>query len=112
MGLTWVAGDDVKKLTDLNPCFVGAGGEGISDKDGNPVPRREGIGLSFDCPCGCGEGSFVYFENPLDGGLPRGSPAWKRRGDTFETLTLSPSLLKLTGCKWHGHLVNGEMVPC
>ena len=46
------------KLTDLNPRWVGAGGEGISDADGNPVPARAGIGLSFDCPCGCDQRCF------------------------------------------------------
>ena len=102
--------DNLIKLTSLNPGFVDAGGEGVSDKDGNPVPKREGVGISFDCPCGCGDRTYTPFENPLDGGPSRagGHPAWQRTGDTFETLTLKPSILRTLGCKWHGYLTNGE----
>jgi hypothetical protein len=105
------------KLVDLNPRFVGAGGEGISDKDGNPSPARHGIGLLFTCPCGkCDEyhDCFVSFANQLDGGppLPDERPLWQRTGDTFETLTLTPSILRSVekgGCGWHGFITNGEV---
>ncbi len=105
------------KLTDLNPGWVGTGGKGISDKDGNPVPERHGIGMLFDCPCGkCGPG-MVEFSNPLDGGAPltTSSPKWKRTGDTFETLTLHPSVHMVKekgGCGWHGWIKNGEVTSC
>lgn len=36
------------KLIELNPRWVGAGGEGVSDRHGDPVPWREGVGVSFD----------------------------------------------------------------
>jgi hypothetical protein len=107
------------KLVDLDPSFVGAGGAGISDKDGNPVPERTGIGVSFDCPCGkCGVRCYVGFKTPLDGGPPRGSegePMWDRTGDTFETLTLSPSVYRPKekgGCGWHGWVKSGEVTSC
>jgi hypothetical protein len=101
------------KLTDLAPSFVGSGGEGVTAAQGNPVPRREGIGISFDCPCGsCGFPLFVAFANPLDGGTPfHEKPVWQRTGDTFETLTLTPSILRSKekgGCGWHGYITNGE----
>lgn len=101
------------KLAVLNPRWVGAGGEGVSDKDGNPVPERHGVGLSFDCPCGakCVRG-YVAFRNPLDGGEPYISPnqpTWDRTGDTFETLTLKPSIQRMDNCRWHGFLTDGEM---
>lgn len=101
------------KLTDLNPNWVDAGGAGISDKDGNPVPERHGVGLSFDCPCGCDSHCYVDLENPLDGGPTYGQDGhtWKRTGDTFETLTLTPSIQRVGGCKWHGHITNGEVTP-
>lgn len=109
------------KLTELNPCWVSAGGEGVRDKDGNPVPEREGIGLGFDCPCGCGEHVFVAFANPMDGRSPHVShppgqrqPTWQRAGETFETLTLTPSILRNQskgGCGWHGFITNGEIRP-
>lgn len=99
------------KLSDLNPQFVGHGGDGIT-RDGKPVPRREGMGISFDCPCGCETPVFVHFENPLDGGLPleTTAPKWHRTGEQFETMTLSPSLLRMNGCKSHFFVRNGEII--
>ncbi len=98
------------KLTELDPSFVGNGGEGVTDANGNPVPWRDGVGLELACPCGCGEYFYVGFANPLDGGPPvcEGHPHWQRTGDTFETLTLTPSILRKSGCGWHG-FINGEI---
>lgn len=115
------------KLTELNPQWLGAGSEGISDAAGNPVPYRRGVGLTFDCPCASctekrkqdPESAFyhsvvVMFQNPLDGQPFGGEHAyWKREGDTFETLTLTPSILKNPergGCGWHGWVKNGEVL--
>ena len=102
------------KLIDLNPRWVGAGGEGISDKDGNPVPARHGVGLGFDCPCGCKIRGYVDFANPLDGGPPLRDAhhQWQRTGEDFATLTLTPSILRSRekgGCGWHGFITNGEV---
>jgi hypothetical protein len=100
------------RLVDLDPQFVGGGGEGVS-QDGQPVPRREGVGLAFTCPCGCGSVGYVGFKNPLDGGPPydpRPGQQWDRTGDTFETLTLSPSILRHP-CEWHGYIRNGAIEP-
>jgi hypothetical protein len=102
------------RLVDLDPRWVGAGGEGISDKDGNPVPERHGVGVSFDCPDGCGFPCYVPFRNPLDGGPQHDDsrPSWERTGDTFDTLTLSPSILRTKekgGCGWHGFIRNGAI---
>jgi len=105
------------RLVDLNPYWVGHGGEGVT-QDGKPVPRREGLGLAYDCPCGkCETGRFVAFRNPLDGGLPihPDRALWDRTGDTFETLTLTPSILHTPGkggCGWHGYITNGEVTSC
>lgn len=108
------------RLTDLHPEWVGAGGAGISDKDGNPAPVRRGIGVLFDCPCGnraeehqC----YVAFVNPLDGGpaLDPTHPIWTREGDTFEALTLRPSVSRPVdkgGCGWHGYVIAGEVTSC
>lgn len=98
------------KLTDLDPSWVGAGGEGVRDKDGQPVPRRKGVGITFDCPCGCTRGRYVPFTNPLDGGPPYndGHATWQRTGDTFETLTLTPSIQMIGECGWHGFITDGE----
>lgn len=104
------------RLIDLRPKFLGHGGEGVTNTaTGAPVPRREGVGLQFDCPCGCGIPCFVHFSNPLDGGAPlvhEPFPSWQRTGDTFETLTLTPSILRTPprGCGWHGYITNGEVI--
>jgi hypothetical protein len=107
------------KLTDLNPSWFGAGGAGISRRqpDGSlmPAPERRGVGLAFDCPCGCDEKVYVALSNPLDGGAPYtdpGEPTWQRTGDTFEALTLSPSLQRIGGCGWHGWVRGGEVIAC
>lgn len=117
------------KLVELHPAWVGAGGEGVSNKDGNPVPERHGVGVSFDCPCATCTAQrtgnedhdfylrvFVGFSNPLDGGPPhdpRPGAQWQRTGNTFETLSLTPSILRgkeRGGCGWHGFVTNGETV--
>jgi len=117
------------KLADLHPRWVGAGGEGVFNADGSPAPKRHGVGLSFDCPCAkCSAKRtgdfdndfylrvFVGFENPVDGGPPhdpRPGAQWRRTGDTFETLTLTPSIQRHRvgegGCDWHGFVTNGEV---
>jgi len=95
------------RLTDLHPKFLA-----LSD-------GRAGCGVQCDCPCGnpaCLP-LFVPFLNPLDGGPPfhvsaTGEPwGWQRTGDTFETLTLTPSIQRMDkdGCRWHGFITNGEV---
>lgn len=104
------------KLAGLNPYFIGAGGEGVTAADGQPAPLREGVGLVCDCPCGkCGMHLYVPFANPLDGGPPLSGNGWQRTGDTFETLTLTPSILRISNgrpesCGWHGFITNGEVI--
>ena len=120
------------KLTDLHPNWMGAGGDGVSQpglepcascagagcevchstgKKYIPAPERHGVGVILDCPCGCESPLYVPFSNPLDGGaqLQPGS-GWNRTGETFETLTLTPSILRSRnrgGCGWHGFITGG-----
>lgn len=101
----------MQRLADLNPSFVFHGGDGVT-RNGKPVPKREGVGLGFDCPCGCGDRTYVDFANPVDGGPPIQTDkrhTWQRTGEDFETLTLSPSILRTKphGCGWHGFIENG-----
>jgi hypothetical protein len=103
------------RLIDLHPQFYGAGGDAITDKHGNPVPERHGLGVTFDCPCGCEHPIAIPFVNPLDGGPKHGDDprrGWQRTGDSFETLTLSPSILRMDGCGWHGWVTEGEIIKC
>ena len=124
------------RLTDLHPRFIGSGGEGVrqrtdrpcaacagagcsdchqSGKEYEPAPRREGIGLMLDCPCGNldeGHSLFVPFRNPLDDGPCQYAVSWQRTGATFDTLTLTPSILRTRskgGCGWHGFITNGDV---
>ena len=103
----------LKPLSELEAQIYSTGGPGIT-RNGQPVPERQGMGLMFDCPCGCGNWNAIPFSNPIDGGPPEAGehPTWKRTGDTIENLTLSPSILRRKdwgGCGWHGFVENGKV---
>jgi hypothetical protein len=89
------------KLVDLDPHWVSE-------------PDRHGQGITFLCPCGCGERIGVSFRNPIDFGAPMASPIahsghWDRAaGDTFEGLTLTPSIDRPK--HWHGWIRTGEVL--
>lgn len=106
------------KLVDLDPRFHNAGGPGVFTHGPEgliPAPERSGVGISFNCPCGCDRRCFVPFKNPLDGGPDYGlrpDGGWQRAGNTFDTLTLTPSVQRLDGCRWHGWITNGEARSC
>ncbi len=54
----------------------------------------------------------VWFANPIDG-LPPTDDAerlWQRTGDTFETLSLSPSIDASARGHWHGCITDGEVM--
>ena len=110
-----------KKITELDASYICCGGHGITDKDGKPVERRERIGVTMLCPCGCKNILFVPFANPEDGKPPYdadtpGRPHWTRTGDSLETLSLTPSIqrhkINGEGCEWHGYITNGEAITC
>jgi hypothetical protein len=99
------------KLTDLNPRWIGVHGWS-SDSVFH-------IGVTFDSPLRSGQRLAALFTPPID---PAGLTAkhewgvpfpeqkhWQRSGDTFATLTLSPSLDFSASGEWHGHIINGEI---
>lgn len=49
------------------------------------------VGASIKCPR-CGMEGAVFFKNPIGGGEPHGKVLWQRDGETFETMTLNPSV--------------------
>ena len=115
------------RLADLHPQFLSSGGEGITDSlTGAPVPVTEGVGVVFDCPCGNHDEEhrcYVPFGNPLGPGPATSQQGWHRTGETFETLTLSPSIFRRSAeCRgatcpsgdmphgWHGYIMNGEII--
>lgn len=89
------------KLTQLEPKWWADSG-------------RHGQGIRFNCPH-CYEFIIaIAFANPLDGGPAYDAPdmlTWQRTGETFETLTLSPSIDASKLGHWHGHVVNGQILP-
>lgn len=116
------------KLTDLSPRWFDVPGVGGA-KDG----------VTFECPCErcrISEGNHgrrvrigVQFANPI-GSEPKPLMSnkekhlhvhelrtfdvppgflWQRQGETFETLTLSPSVDASASGHWHGWVRNGEV---
>jgi hypothetical protein len=89
-----------------------------------PWQGRDKCGIRFRCPCdecgGAGAMIVVWFENPVDGGptvpeMPYEtetglSSRWNRFGETFETLSLSPSIDASISGHWHGFVTNGKCV--
>jgi len=106
------------RLTDLNPKWVGMPGR-VFSTEGKAVKT----GMSFDCPCpACsvppraGRRLYVAFTPPIDPYmvLPETTwapkdPSWQRTGDTFENITLAPSVDFAKYGHWHGHIINGEV---
>jgi hypothetical protein len=103
----------------------------LSELDPRWFTQRESpdlIGVTFDCPC-CGpDGKAtslgtkyrprlgVLFVEEIDrDGLPNdvhwtvAGKKWHRTGETFDTLTLSPSIDCSAFGHWHGHVTNGEV---
>lgn len=76
-------------------------------------------GLTFLCPCCLKTRLGILFEPPIDpdglrekfqlGDLHIGEKVWRReRGETFDDLTLSPSIDCSESGHWHGHICTGE----
>jgi hypothetical protein len=95
------------KLVDLDPRWYACG-------DSPDI-----VGVTFECPCCLGKPDAtrigVMFVEEIDkDGLPnqihwaRNEKKWHRSGDTFETLTLTPSIDASAVGHWHGHITNGD----
>lgn len=92
------------KLTDLSPNWYSVHGK----------PGR--VGVRFNCPhcvemgVSPPEELYVPFANPLDQAEPSQAPQlWQRTGETFETLTLTPSVDASHFGHWHGFVRDGEI---
>ncbi len=112
------------RLSELNPRWC------------NETPTLQGVyqGVTFDCPHCKIRRLGVWFDVPIGEGSPVDIEAfqktldcdhpdhqldlhethltllhWHREGDTFENLTLTPSIdASKFGC-WHGFITNGEI---
>lgn len=60
--------------------------------------------ILFACPCGCGSHPGARFK-PSD---PNG---WDFAG-TVDKPTITPSILVIGGCAWHGYLTDGIFTTC
>lgn len=102
------------RLTELDPRWCS------EQPSVTGAPQRRGMGLSFLCPVHRDHRLAVAFANPIDGGRVMSGHRylWQRQGETFETLTLGPSVdasgnsfgfdnIK-TPC-WHGFIRNGNI---
>lgn len=105
------------KLTELDPRWITFHGW-ASD---SPFC----IGLTFQCPHCRSQRLGVLFDHPIDPdhvaetfgvaydpaafGAGLGMKAWTRSGDTFDTLTLTPSINTKESGHWHGFITNGEV---
>lgn len=98
------------KLTELDPGW-------LVTREGHDA-GRVGMGISFQCPCCINTPRATYlavwFANPVDGGPPAPpecdpKPRWSRIGDTFETMSLSPSVDASSSGHWHGFITGGEV---
>lgn len=58
-------------------------------------------GLQFWCPCGCGSLLGVNLE----------PGRWTWDGNR-EAPTVTPSILHMDDCRWHGFLTKGEFLTC
>ena len=72
---------------------------------------RRGMGVSFLCPHCRQSRIVVAFDNPLDGGPPTSLSKvhHQRAGETFDDLTIRPSIDHSTRGHWHGHVTSGDV---
>lgn len=108
------------RLSDLDPHWVA----------GFDAPAGAKQGVSFKCPCCrtttrlavffdvpiCGNAAVdlkqVHRSQALDGHLEDhhiGRILWHREGESFDTLTLTPSVDASHFGHWHGFVTNGEI---
>jgi hypothetical protein len=111
------------KLADLSPNWC-VDADIVIGGVNQHFEGRTGMGMTFACPhCAAlnpgvvergGPVQFlgVWFANPADGKPPTDGAThlWERSGDSFETLTLSPSVDASESGHWHGFIRNGEIV--
>lgn len=89
--------------------------EDWDQRDGTPgafdVLKEDTGAVTFVycCPCGCGVQIGLPIRPETDPAPAR--PAWLWNG-SLSSPTLTPSIRRLDGCRWHGFLTGGEWQPC
>jgi hypothetical protein len=77
-----------------------------------PHCRQERLGVLFDKPIdpdGVATSVAGFTYDPVGFGTSMNMHVWNRVGDTFETLTLSPSIDGSQIGHWHGFITNGDL---
>jgi hypothetical protein len=111
------------RLLDLKPRWVGVNPAYPSGSwvlpAGQVAPRPIHIGVSFICPHCINQRLAVLFYPIIDPddwvakqgwALPDAThKRWMRTGDTFDTLTLTPSIDCSKSGHFHGYITNGEV---
>jgi hypothetical protein len=93
------------KLSELEPRWVGHSNSGVLLR----------MGITFLCPHCRSIRIGVMFRNPSVTGLngeivwPEQSKQWHHEGETFNDLTLTPSIDVSKYGHWHGTIVLGEI---
>ncbi len=105
------------RLTELEPQFYR---HELRPQDGRVVEYNIPVtelafaqGLGFICPA-CKDTNGHYMKCWFSGrGVPDAvTPApgrWEVSGTGYHDLSLSPSILIIGGCGWHGYITNGEV---
>jgi hypothetical protein len=97
------------KLTDLEPRWVGADGQKFGLTFDCPHCRVERIGVAFHhAGHELMEDAVIHARCPNATGDSFGGHIWTVTGDTFESLTLTPSVDASRAGHWHGFVTNGE----
>ena len=106
-------------LTDLDATFRRILDE-RTDQEG--VPFAEAQGIRFLCPK-CFEANghkpegvhsvLCWFaDKDVPDGKSPGPARWQATGTSVEDLTLTPSVLLTSGCRWHGFVTAGLVTSC
>lgn len=99
-----------KRLADLSPEWVWWGpGKKLVQGLEMPEVGMDRIGVAFDCPtCNPPHNLAAFWAHP-----DQASGTWVKKGETFESLTLFPSLdassVEGLGCCFHGWVKHGKV---
>lgn len=108
------------RLTDLNPEFIHVNEETKLTKLRKVETLQEANGVMFVCPaCYVAKGNTVIGAHRVlcfDPSVPvewgQGPGRWPMTGTGLHDLTLTPSVLLMGGCGWHGFITQGEVSTC
>lgn len=96
------------KLSELNPRMLVS--RSLPNGSWSEAAKRN-VGMTFDCPCCRTRRLLVHFRNPVGGTAPEpGVRLWDRVGETFDTMTLAPSIDASSFGHAHFSVVGGLIV--